>query len=215
MALKGNLKSCLLHGKDLSEDEVSALKDCLCSKMLQELRILAEDVNVRLADSSRKADIVDRMIGMARIGAIRDDSLNEGTDVCGISYITDEVRDVLHGLPEFLRVKERSKKLKGVLKDFTFMNLLIYLVYGRDKSFDMQSLKAFKSLKAYKFFYDRFVKNVWVHEFPVAEVGSLRILYFRGYVHHSLTCDAPLETYVALNGDNGDVYSAQCTCVSG
>ena len=33
------------------------------------------------------------------------------------------------------------------------MNLLIYLVYGKDKSFDMQSLKAFKSLEAYKFFY--------------------------------------------------------------
>ena len=101
-------------------------------------------------------------------------------------------------------VKEWSKKLKDVLKDFTFMNLLIYLVYGRDKSFDMQSLKAFKSLKAYKFFYDGFVKNVWVHEYPISEVGSLRILYFRAYIHHSLTCDAPLETFVALNGDNGD-----------
>ena len=32
------------------------------------------------------------------------------------------------------------------------MNLLIYLVYGRDKTFDMQSLKAFRSLKAYKYF---------------------------------------------------------------
>ena len=126
-------------------------------------------------------------------------------------YITSEVRGVLHRLPEFSCVKEWSKKLK----DFTFMNLLIYLVYGRDKSFDMQSLKAFKSLKVYKLFYDEFIKNVWVHKFPISEVGSLRILYFRAYVHHSLTCDAPLETFVALNGDNGDVYSAQCTCVSG
>ena len=95
------------------------------------------------------------------------------------------------------------------------MNLLIYLVYGRDKSFDMQSLKVFKSLKAYKFFYDGFVKNVWLHEFPISAEAGLRILYFRAYVHHSLTCDAPLETYIALNGDNGDVYSAQCTCISG
>ena len=76
----------------MSEDEVSALKDRLCSKTLQELRILAKDVNVRLAGSSRKADIVDRMIGMARIGAIRDDSLDEESDFCGISYINDEVR---------------------------------------------------------------------------------------------------------------------------
>ena len=122
------------------------LKHCLCSKTLQELRIFAKDVSVRLAGLSWKADIVNQMIGMARIGAIQDGSLNEGN---GISYKTDEVRGVLHGLPEFSCVKEWSKKLKGVLKDFTFMNLLIYLIYGRDKSFDMQSLKAFKSLKAY------------------------------------------------------------------
>ena len=59
MALDCNLKNCLLRGKQLSEDEVSALKDRLCSKTLQELRVLAKDVNVRLAGSSRKADIVD------------------------------------------------------------------------------------------------------------------------------------------------------------
>ena len=199
MALEGNLKDCLLHGKELSDDEISALKDRLCSKTVQKLRILAKGVNVRLTGSSRKVDIVDRLIGMARIG---------------ISYITDEVRSALHSLPAFSSVKEWNKKLNGVLKDFTFMNLLIHLVYGRDKSFDMQSLKAFKSLKAYKFYYDGFVKNVWVHEFPISE-SELRILYFRTYVYHSFTCDAPLETYVALNGDNGDVYSAQCTCVSG
>ena len=87
MVLEDNLKSCLLCGKQLSEDEVSALKDCLCNKTLQELRVLAKDVNVRLAGSSRKADIVDRIIGMARIGVIRDDTLDEESDFCGISYI--------------------------------------------------------------------------------------------------------------------------------
>ena len=58
------------------------------------------------------------------------------------------------------------------------------------------------------------MKNVWVREFPISEAG-LRILYFHVYVHHSLICDAPLETYITLNGDNGDVYAAQCSCVSG
>lgn len=49
-------------------------------------------MNVRLAGSSNKADIVDQIIRMAQIGAIniQDDSLNEGTDFCGISYMTDE-----------------------------------------------------------------------------------------------------------------------------
>ena len=58
MALEGSLKDCLLRGKELSDDEISALKDRLCSKTVQELRILAKGVNVRLTGSSRKVDIV-------------------------------------------------------------------------------------------------------------------------------------------------------------
>lgn len=96
------------------------------------------------------------------------------------------------------------------------MNLLVYLVYSRDKSFDMQSLKAFKSLKAYKYFYDGFVKNVWVHEPDPGDLPQQpRIIYFRAYVHHSLTCIEPLTVFVAMNGDNGDIYAAKCNCVSG
>ena len=95
------------------------------------------------------------------------------------------------------------------------MNLLVYLVYSRDKTFDMHSLKAFKSLKAYKYFYDGFVRNVWVYECPRVSDIALRVLYFRAFVYHSLTCDSPLEVFVSLNGDTGDVYSAQCSCVSG
>ena len=117
--------------------------------------------------------------------------------------------------PPFSSVTQWSKTLKGVLNDFTFMNLLIYLVYGREKTFDMDSLKAFKSLKAYKYFYDGYVKNVWLYQCPKSGESNLRILYFRAFVHHSFTSDAPLEVYVSVNGDNGDVYSAQCSCVSG
>ena len=215
MALEESLKVCLLRSKDLSDDEMARVKERLHGKTLQELRVLAKSVTVRLTGSSRKADMVERLIGMSRIGATKDESLNKEKDIVGISYITDEVKSVLEDLPAFSSIKDWSKKLSGVLKDFTFMNLLIYLVYGRDKSFDMQSLKAFKSLKAYKFFYDGFVKNVWAHGFPRLDNVGLRIVYFRGYVHHSLTCDSPLEVYISLNGDNGDVYSAQCSCVSG
>ena len=35
---------------------------------------------------------------------------------------------------------------------------------------------------------------------------ALRVLYFRAFVYHSLTCDPPLEVFVVLNGDTGDVY---------
>ena len=95
------------------------------------------------------------------------------------------------------------------------MNLLIYLVYGQDKSFDMQSLKAFKSLKAYKYFFDGYVRNVWVYQCPCDNDLMLKVLYFCAYVHHLYNCDAPLEVFVAMNAENGDVCSAKCSCVSG
>ena len=61
--------------------------------------------------------------------------------------------------------------------DFTFMNLLIYLVYGREKSFDMHSLKAFKSLKAYKFYYDGSYISFCVPLFLLNTSTSVLILY--------------------------------------
>jgi len=81
-------------------------------------------------------------------------------------------------------------------------------VYVRDKSFDMQSPNAFKNLKAYKFFYDGFVKNVWVYECPSTNQLSLRALYFQAFVYHSLSCEDPLEVFVSLNRDTGDTYAA-------
>ena len=62
-----------------------------------------------------------------------------------------------------------NQDLKGVLMDITFMNLLIYVVYSRDKTFDMDSLKAFKSLKAYRYFHDGYVKMyLWLYQCPVS-----------------------------------------------
>ena len=82
----------------------------------------------------RKNDIVDRLIGMAKIGATHKPSDDYRDDDCeaslAISYITEDVKHVLKGLPRFAGVVEWGKRLNGVLKDFTFMNLLIYLVYG-------------------------------------------------------------------------------------
>ena len=102
--------------------------------------------------------------------------------------------------------------LEGVIADFTFMNLLIYLVFGWDRTFDMQSMRAFKSLKAYRFFADGLDSNVWLHD---CATDSPCVVFMRGFVQHSLSTDLPLETFVALDGDSGDVYSPQCNCVSG
>ena len=76
----------------------------------------------------------------------------------------------------------------------------------------MQLMQAFKSLKVYRFFADGLVSNVWLHD---CATDSPHVVYVRGFVQHSLSTDLTLETFVALDGDSGDVYSAQCNCVQG
>ena len=94
------------------------------------------------------------------------------------------------------------------------MNLLIYLLYGQDKSFDIQSLKPFKSLKAYKYFFDGYIRNVWLYLCPCDNDLMLKVLYFCAYVNHSQNCDALLEVFISMNAENENVYSAQCSCIS-
>ena len=59
------------------------------------------------------------------------------------------------------------------------------------------------------------MKNVWLYQCPVSAESNLRVLYFQAFVHHSFTSDAPLEVFVSVNGENGDVYSTQYSCMSG
>ena len=213
------IKSFLLRAKDLSDDEAKALESSLRQKKLLYLKEIAKDLEFILPVlAAGKQDIVDRIMCMARIGALSDPREREGNEpdaYCAISYMMDDTKKVIRELPLFTTVTTWSKKLVGVLREFSFMNLLIYLVYGWDKTFDMESMKAFRSLKAYKYFFDGFVRNVWVYECPNTNDLNLRVLYFRAYVHHSLTCDTPLEVYVSINADNGDVYSGKCSCVAG
>jgi len=103
---------------------------------------------VRLTGSSRKHDIIDRLIAMGKIGAVRDPSMDDGEVM--ISYITEEVKEVLRSLQPFESVKGWCKDM-SVLSNFTLINLVVYLVYSKDKSFDMDSLRAHKSLKATNF----------------------------------------------------------------
>ena len=64
-----------------------------------------------------------------------------------VSYVTDDTKEsLIHDLPSYRYLEQEAWwQTKGVY-------LYEFVVYGRDKTFDMQSLKAFRSLKAYKYF---------------------------------------------------------------
>ena len=146
------VKALFLRGKELSGSDIENLNILLHRLKVQELKMLAKEVHVQLTGSFRKDNFIKRIVGMARIGALQPKSDVRFDDIGTISYLTEDIKCDLCSLPSFTSVTEWGKKLAGVLINFTFMNLLLYLVYGRDKTFDMQSLKAYKSLKTYKFF---------------------------------------------------------------
>ena len=80
------------------------------------------------------------MLAISRIGAICGHRTPKGDDTTSIIYITEEARSVLKALPPFSSVTEQwhGKTFDCTLKDFTFMNLLVYLVYSWDKTFDIR-----------------------------------------------------------------------------
>ena len=70
---------------------------------------------------------MDRILAMARIGAIRGKHDEDDNEVTGISYITDEVRGVLRTFLLFSKVTEWSKELGEKLTDFMLVNITVYL----------------------------------------------------------------------------------------
>ena len=67
-----SLVSSLMRARDMTDTETQVLRETLLAIMVKELNTLARRVSVRLAGSSRKADIVERVLAMAKIGAVQD-----------------------------------------------------------------------------------------------------------------------------------------------
>ena len=151
--------SALLMAKDCTKDEVTLLKLRLSAHNVPKLRAIPKRLSVKLFGVLRKANIVERLVSMAQLRCVHRDKV-DGDEDSGLPYVMDEVKEKLRGLPTFSSMDNWTKTLEGVVADFTLMNLLIYRVFGWDKPFDMQSMWAFKSLKAYRFFADGFVSNV-------------------------------------------------------
>ena len=105
-----------------------------------ELKDTARLLNVRLTGAGKKAEIVERLITMALIDAIRKIGSDSADAPPQLTYITEDLRRVLGSLPAFDAVVLWSKDFGTVVKEFHFMNVLTYLVYGRDKTFDMESV---------------------------------------------------------------------------
>ena len=153
-----SIADVLRRGSANSSEEFDIVRTRLMELRVPELIDTARLLNVRLTGAGKKAEIVERLITMALIDAIRKIGSDSADAPSQLTYITEDVHRVLGSLPAFDAVAQLSKEFGSVVKEFHFMNVLTYLVYGRDKTFDMESMRAFRSLKGYRFFAYGFVK---------------------------------------------------------
>ena len=97
------------------------------------------------------------------------------------------------------------------------MHVYDYLINSQEKEFDRESLKAFKSLKAYKHFADGFVTNVSVTEldpeFPAKE-DDKEVIAVKCSCFSSLKAKTTYDVFLVME-KNGNVLAAKCTCVAG
>ena len=94
--------SLLRCASSFNDKQVEALRLRLLSYTVKEVKGFAKSFDVRLTGVNRKVEMVDRLIGMARIGALKrmatpGEEIEEdgASSKVQLSYITQEVKDTL------------------------------------------------------------------------------------------------------------------------
>ena len=84
-----DVENVLLRGKELSYEEIASLREHLHRLSVKEIKSIVESLSIRLTGSSKKADIIERVMTMAQIGAIAKHCSRE--EYINISYLTEDI----------------------------------------------------------------------------------------------------------------------------
>ena len=180
---------------ETSLDE-SELLSVLRALTVPELRLLCKENGTKT--SGNKSAIIGRLITPWK----------EACEVC--PQVLRAVSDPCSDLPDFEEIRSWTKDLSS-LRDLTFVQLYNYLVSSKEKTFDKDSMNAFKSLKAYKYFADGLISNVWTCH--MQQEGRDEVV-IKGYCCSSLKAKATYTVYVVLQ-TTGKVVGGACNCVAG
>ena len=155
------------------------------------LKVLCKEFEVR--SSGNKAELIGQLISLWK----RENALGDDTEPCQGSLTDFNVGEVTNWTKDL-----------SVLDDFTFMHMYDYLINSREREYDHESLKAFKSLKAYKYFADGLVKNV-----SLSKYGNNNLV-IRCHCFSSLKAKTTYQVYLLVE-KSGNVLAAKCKCVAG
>ena len=168
------------------------------------MKDLCKHLKVKIG-TANKAQLVGQLLSQWQLGLLEDE---EEESEHHVSALTPTVKQRLAEMPPFESISTWTKDLSP-LENFIFGDLFVYLIESKYKEFDKDSLRAFNSLKGYKYFEEGFVRNAWLHEIPDSD-----LLYVRSNCFSSLTVKQTYTVYVCLS-KQGTVYSAKCQCKAG
>ena len=98
-----------------------------------------------------------------------------------------------------------------------FGDLYSYLV-NTEGTYTKESLKAYKSLEAYNYFFNGYVRTVYYYDVGSTSdcERSTQFCILKALVNPSQQAmQKPNEAWVIINRTNGTVETAHCTCMAG
>ena len=130
------------------------LRECLLKSRVVELKAYCRDNSLKLPPACKKEELIETILNYRDMGLIKSEGDATAStaipDYGRISSARELVQRKLSGLPLYEQVTTDWSKETCLLPDFTFMHIYTYLTESKSKTFDSESMKAFKSIKAYK-----------------------------------------------------------------
>ncbi|KAJ8318643.1 hypothetical protein KUTeg_003734 [Tegillarca granosa] len=108
---------------------------------------------------------------------------------------------------------EWTNSLTSVPKKFDYMKLRGYLIDSRNKTFDKESMRAFKSLKGFKYFDSGYVQRMKTTNVKDIDLSPNPLFVCKAQVMASMARHIN-NVYVCLHKE-GDVLGGSCGCVAG
>ena len=97
----------------------------------------------------------------------------------------------------------------------TYIDMVNYLVLGRNPCYSMQDFKNYKSLGSYDRFLSGWVRKVEVFKFDCVDTRPISYYVVRAKVNHSQQLsEAPVQPWF-ISTEDGAVVAAHCTCMAG
>jgi hypothetical protein len=146
----------------------------------------------KLKSSGDKAELIGRLVDKWRNNVCLQD-LPTSSNRATLSEALSEVQDW-------------GKNLAS-LENFNLIRIFDYLVKSRNHKLDQQRLKAYISLKAYKYFDDNVVTNVWS--------STLQgMIMLKAHCFSSLKAKSTYDVFISWTKD-GNIVACKCSCVAG